>query len=140
MNKEKLIQKIDDSIDTFSSQRVLAKDRDYERYCDATIYGLIVAKEIIQSEPEESKGVEIDPVKYTEWLENMVILLAKCYQETHDMLLNKAKSKENKLYFEIPTVQGSPLVFAVRDISELKTKGNVPSNVRDYVKKLSESR
>ena len=31
--------------------------------------------------------------KYVEWLENLVILLAKCYQETHDMLLEKAKNK-----------------------------------------------
>lgn len=54
MNKEKLIEKIDKNIDTFSIQRETSRDKGYAKYCDATIYGLIVAKEIIESEQDET--------------------------------------------------------------------------------------
>jgi Na+/phosphate symporter len=90
--------------------------------------------DIIQSEPEET-------CEYTEWLENMVKLLAACYQETHDMLLEKAKSKESNLYFNMPTVQGTPLVFAVNDISKLKAIGTVPCSekLNEFIKRLEKA-
>ncbi|MGO5053569.1 hypothetical protein ACTQ6A_13875 [Lachnospiraceae bacterium LCP25S3_G4] len=63
--------------------------------------------------------------EYEEWLENMVILLSKTYQETHDMLLGKARNGETKAYFEMPTVQGYSLVMSVDKIShKAKCKGS----------------
>lgn len=59
--------------------------------------------------------------KYTDWLENMVILLAKCYQETHDMLLEKAKNEETDAYFSMPRVQGLDMVINVDKISQKAT-------------------
>lgn len=70
--------------------------------------------------------------KYVEWLENMVILLAKCYQETHDMLLEKAKNKETDAYFSMPTVQGFEMVMCVDKISKkAKNDGTITSDKLD---------
>lgn len=55
--------------------------------------------------------------EYIDFLEQMVILLSKCYQETHDVLYEKLKNKETKVYLEVPTVQGTPLIFAIDKLS-----------------------
>lgn len=77
---------------------------------------------------------------YELWLENMVILLAKCYQETHDMLLEKAKNKETDAFFSMPTVQGTSMVFAVDKISQkANNSGTYTSDELDgYVNYLIE--
>ncbi|WP_024346563.1 hypothetical protein [Lacrimispora indolis] len=78
--------------------------------------------------------------KYVVWLENMVILLSKCYQETHDMLLEKAKNKETDAYFSMPTVQGFEMGMCVDKISKkTKNEGIVTSVELDgYVNYLIE--
>lgn len=77
---------------------------------------------------------------YIKWLENMVILLAKCYQEIHDTLLEKAKNKETDAYFSMPTVQGFDLVMSVDKISQkAKNNGTVTSEeLEGYVNYLIE--
>lgn len=65
---------------------------------------------------------------YTEWLENMVILLSKTYQETHDMLLDKAKNKETNAYFNMPKIQGFEMSMTVDKISKkTENKGEISS-------------
>lgn len=54
---------------------------------------------------------------YIKWLENMTILLSKCYQETHEMLLRKMK-EGNKAYLDMPTVQGFEMSMYVDKISK----------------------
>ena len=68
----------------------------------------------------------------------MVVLLGKCYQETHDILREKAKKNETKIYFEIPIVQGTKLTCAVEDISKLNCNGNVPTSkaLNQYMERL----
>lgn len=56
--------------------------------------------------------------KYISYLENMVIMLSKCYQETHDMLLKKLKANETNAYMEMPTVQGTEMRISVEKIAE----------------------
>ncbi len=84
----------------------------------------------IQSEPEETD-------KYTEWLENMVILLAEYYKESHDTLYRKLVNRESDLYLEIPTIQDTDIINAVRDISKLIPKGTITvDKLQEFVKKL----
>ena len=76
--------------------------------------------------------------EYIKWLENMVILLAGCYQQTHDMLLCKAK-EGNKAYFEMPTVQGFEMVMMVSKISKLKPNGTInPDKLEGFTNWLTE--
>lgn len=77
---------------------------------------------------------------YVEWLENMVIMLSKCYQMTHDMLLEKARNKETDAYFSMPTVQGFAMVMLVDKISQkAKNDGNVACDkLEGYVNYLIE--
>lgn len=84
----------------------------------------------------EKNGTE----KYINWLENMTILLAKCYQQTHDMLLEKAKNKETDAYFSMPTVEGIDFVFAVDKISKkAKNDGTITGEeLEGYVNWLIE--
>jgi len=90
----------------------------------------IKIKAIIQSEPEETN-------EYTEWLENMVILLAEYYQESHDTLYRKLVNRESNLYLEIPTIQDTDIINAVRDISKLIPKGTITvDKLQEFVKKL----
>jgi len=70
--------------------------------------------------------------KYIKWLENMTILLSKCYQETHDNLLKKLQEDGNKAYFEMPTVQGFSMVMTVDKISQKATNhGNITDELLD---------
>lgn len=71
--------------------------------------------------------------RYTEVIENLLILLAGAYQQTHDMLLLKTK-EGNKAFFEMQTVQGSAMVFCIDAISKLNTKGVVSSEELDWIK------
>jgi hypothetical protein len=76
--------------------------------------------------------------KYVKWLENMVVLLSKCYQETYDMLLKKLESKETNAYLSMPTVQGLSMRIAVERISkEANNKGQFTSSeLDDFVNRL----
>lgn len=132
MNKEKLIGKIDFEIKDLLN--AIPYHPTNKEYINGGLAELLKMKAFIQSEQEET-------CDYMKWLENMVKLLAGCYQETHDMLLEKAKSKESNLYFEMPTVQGTTLVFAVNDISKLKAIGTVPSSekLNEYIKRLEKA-
>lgn len=101
-----------------------AVEKGYDRY---SVFSKLAEFENLEVTPEQIR--EIDKLyaekcrelaggeEYIKWLENMTILLAKCYQETHDMLLQKAKSG-NKAYFEMPTVQGFSMVMSVDKISK----------------------
>lgn len=83
----------------------------------------------------------IDEERYGKWLENMVILLSKCYQETYDMLLEKLKNKETNAYLSMPTVQGTSMIIAVETISkEAKNNGKYTATELDaFVKRLISS-
>lgn len=79
--------------------------------------------------------------KYIKWIENMVVLLSKCYQETCDMLLEKLESKETDAYLSMPTVQGLSMRIAVEKISkEAKNNGQYTSTeLDDFVGRLVQS-
>ncbi len=62
---------------------------------------------------------------YTEWLENMTILLANAYQQTYDMLLEKMGNKESNLFLEMLTVQETQMVLTIEKISKLKANGTI---------------
>lgn len=78
--------------------------------------------------------------EYIKWLENMVIMLSKCYQETHDRLLKKAVKKESDDYFLIVKVQGFDMIKAVKKISNETENRGMYKNVKlnDYVNQLIE--
>ena len=65
--------------------------------------------------------------EYIAWLECMTILLSNCYQQTHDMLLQKMK-EGNKAYLEMPVVQGFEMSMMVDKISKLKPDGRIMSD------------
>ena len=81
---------------------------------DELLRAVWVLDKWIEDAEQRQEGAE----KYINWLENMVILLSKSYQKTHDMLLKKAKNKETDAYFQMPTVQGFALAMMVDKISQ----------------------
>ena len=82
------------------------------------VEGLMSESKIIQAERKEPCE------EYINWLENMIILLSRCYQQTHDMLLKKMK-EGNKTYLEMPTVQGFEMCMMVDKIGKLKPSGTI---------------
>ena len=56
--------------------------------------------------------------EYIEFLENMLIILSKCYKDTQDVLLTKLLNKETDVYLEVPAIEGSGISMFVDKISK----------------------
>ena len=54
MNKDKLIQKIDDELEHHIAVKINASSLTVSTYHEGAIFGLKLAKQFIQSEPEEA--------------------------------------------------------------------------------------